>query len=986
MRRPSLSVLIICIILMIFPACSQSPDIQAGSASFTIRISDAVSKTISSDMDTDVSHYRLSVSNDAEGESAVSSSFILPREKGSFEVRNIPGGYTYQAKAEALIDPHGNGSYIVIAEGQSSPMFITGDGAVMDIELDSLSRGDGYESGFVRIQAVLPDGFSAGSYSWTIYGLDDVVLFESGTVKASGATGALSISIDPENVLGGNEKLYQGAYLFGLSVKGTINGASAEYSGVDYMRLMPGLDAEGRVYLSYEENADLAVSVINSLGSPIDLGENDTVEEQIPGDTLDLLISPSGGFSSLDSLSVVCYMDGNSIGTAETDYAWYSHEVEGDSIALGLKGLSTIPSGDHLLTVIVLDTAAGADYSIGMKTVTFTCVGGIPIGPKDYLYTGDAYHVFTADGLYAWAEAVKERSDLGLVLEADIVMPAGDADNPNWEPVGTEDAPFEGLIDGNGYMISGLAIASSGKGSGFLGYATYDFSAQDLRIIDSDLYVLPGNEMAGILAGMMISFNGGVHPCIENCSIEGDILYSAYDPKPGNDSSSFCAGGLIGTSEISVTFRSCSYEGNIECYGRSSRYAGLAGDVRSGFVAEDCHADIEFVFGNLVSGVGGIAYYANNARFKDCTSDISIRIIDPEQEGGTREFGGIVGFCTGSSSVSVTGCRSTGSMIMNTDTGSGYNFVAGIVGRINDNTVTVSDCSSDMHIDSGDAFGYALGGIVGGPQGNKADVMIRNCSFSGKLSHSNYSSYAGGIICKTEGTVRVEDCTVSGEIEILDSSYDSGGIVSELCTGSSVEDCSFTGSFRTVDPSQKGGIAGIVEEGAYLIGCYAAGTDMKGISGIVGDNSGTVIGCYSADDISTIPGTPTGYTISSGIAGKNLNQGKIIACYHSGAFTGQNGKAAGLLRQNGPEAVMDSCYWDALGSDCILCEVYDDQSGGAGLVGCGEAIDGWTEEIASSMNEAIAAWNAGNPDYPCDYIYELTGDDGVPMKLVANAP
>lgn len=1005
MRRPSLSVLIICIILMIFPACSQSPDIQAGSASFTIRISDAVSKTISPDIDTDVSHYRLSVLNDAEGESAISSSFILPKGKSSFEVRNIPGGYTYQAKAEALIDPHGDGSYIVIAEGQSSPMLITGDGAVMDIELDSLSRGDGYESGFVRIQAVLPDGFSAESYSWIIHGLDDVVLFESGAVNASGTTGALSISIDPENVLGGDEKLYQGAYLFRLSVKGTINGASAEYSGVDYMRLMPGLDAEGRVYLSYEENADLTVSVINSLGSPIDLGENDTVEEQIPGDTLDLLISPSGGFSSLDSLSVVCYMDGNSIGTAETDYAWYSHEVEGDSIALGLKGLSTIPSGDHLLTIIVLDTAAGADYSIGMKTVTFTCVGGIPIGDGDYIadISGNAYHVFTAAGLYAWAEAVKEKPDLGLILEADIVMPAGDADSPNWESVHLSDEdreiPYTGVIDGKGHLISGLVIKTEKDSSGFIGYAGEGFSVQDLTISGSMILLTPMNTSAGFLSGYMEGDSSALPGEFRNCFIEGDILFDyAYEPDLETTETIVAIGGLIGNAERSMIIDGCTYEGSIRCASGMCDAGGMIGfsDAHS-LSFEECRSEADIIASKDAECAGGIigrydtGYSPMNLAIADCFADVTVCI--ESDTGDSDEYsiifiGGIAGLVDSyndETAVMIADCRTTG-FIQPIYRYSLSDGTGGIVGRLNsdsDETVVI-DCVSDIHIDGTESFNIRIGGIIGTIP---SKGTVRRCSFEGELQAGS-SCLVGGI----SGTVYealIDGCSVSGSISNKVSLYYIGGILGRTSRGSVVRDCVFSGSIISTYPMRDsdpkvGGILGYAYPDSYIIGCYTHNAKLVGAASICGLNEGNIIACYSTDDIITCYSTEE-YPSVAGIVWENAQNGKVIACYHKGAFLRDNGFICpGLAMRNGAGSIIDSCYWESSGSETMLCSIYEDLSQGAGVIDSGEATGGWDSGIADAMNAAIADWNAENPEYACGLIYELTGNSDRPLGLAEN--
>lgn len=74
----------------------------------------------------------------------------------------------------------------------------------------------------------------------------------------------------------------------------------------------------------------------------------------------------------------------------------------------------------------------------------------------DYELVSGVWHIYTADGLKAWADEKKNNDwkKCSAVLEADIVMPAPAAGESNWEPVQS----YEGIFDGNGKSISGIVI------------------------------------------------------------------------------------------------------------------------------------------------------------------------------------------------------------------------------------------------------------------------------------------------------------------------------------------------------------------------------------------------------------------------------------------------------------------------------------------------------------------------------------------------
>ena len=72
-----------------------------------------------------------------------------------------------------------------------------------------------------------------------------------------------------------------------------------------------------------------------------------------------------------------------------------------------------------------------------------------------------------------------------------------------WTPLGTEDEPFTGTLDGAGHTIKGLSITSGADNVGFFGF-TEGATVKNVRFTGAKVL---GNKQVGILAGQAISSN-----------------------------------------------------------------------------------------------------------------------------------------------------------------------------------------------------------------------------------------------------------------------------------------------------------------------------------------------------------------------------------------------------------------------------------------------------------------------------------------------
>lgn len=218
-----------------------------------------------------------------------------------------------------------------------------------------------------------------------------------------------------------------------------------------------------------------------------------------------------------------------------------------------------------------------------------------------------------------------------------------------------------------------------------------------------------------------------------------------------------------------------------------------------------------------------------------------------------------------------------------------------------------------------------------------------------------------------------------------------GGLVNHLKDNGTVKDL----TFRNLSVSGNNFVGGVVGYNYYgtVTGCTVSGTvsGNGGVGGIVGENHyGTVTGCTAPETVTgngsyvgsvvgynlgpvtacVATGTVSGNRFAGGIVGCN-SDGTVTACYHaSDAITAQSDYAGGVVGQNW--STVTACYWSGSPDTGIGS---NEGSGFATQVD-GENVT-WQTAV-DAMNAAINEWNGSNPDYPCNWQYELTDDNSLP--------
>ena len=333
-------------VLLVFSSCSEPENEIPGSVkSIAVRVVDGTgARTITPDGAVDVTHYMITIHNDAENINQESGYLT----KGSmFSVSNVPAG-TWYATVDAYI-MRGESDYLKVASAQSDAQEVTaGASATLTVNLDKDSLLTDVKSGDVTVTLTMPSALAADSttfyYQYEITGLtnDSFTYSSSMTSGTVGADGTAEITISAETA-----GLVQGAYRLEITVQDSQTSPAITRKGVDVMRLLPGLAATGAIDLStYEADQSFQLTITDKIGNKLtpsiqDGEETYTLDGQSGENTLKVkLVEPVGESETID-----WYVDGT-----------VDETVDETNASTGEYTLSFQP-GNHNVTAIVRDTA-----------------------------------------------------------------------------------------------------------------------------------------------------------------------------------------------------------------------------------------------------------------------------------------------------------------------------------------------------------------------------------------------------------------------------------------------------------------------------------------------------------------------------------------------------------------------------------------------------------------------------------------------------
>jgi hypothetical protein len=260
----------------------------------------------------------------------------------------------------------------------------------------------------------------------------------------------------------------------------------------------------------------------------------------------------------------------------------------------------------------------------------------------------------TADDPYVINDAselftIHQDLNANYILGADISLSSSVVWNfgKGWQAIGTEDNPFTGNFDGDGFNIEYLTINSPGnENTGLFGYSQ---GAGLKNAILKNIHI-KGNDHTGGLAGYAENTE------INNCSVEGHVVSSwGY------------IGGMLGyvsNGEVKHAWSDVAVFGGVKT---TSHIGGLIGTARDGASVHD-----SFSLGSVFSGgsaggfAGGIA--GNQTTLSDNFSHAAVT--------GDARVGGFVGTTNFGL---ISNSYSTGEVNGNSDVGGfiGYSYGQG---------------------------------------------------------------------------------------------------------------------------------------------------------------------------------------------------------------------------------------------------------------------------------------------------------------------
>lgn len=385
----------------------------------------------------------------------------------------------------------------------------------------------------------------------------------------------------------------------------------------------------------------------------------------------------------------------------------------------------------------------------------------------------DPFLIFTAEHVRAigadpdlWDKHFKLMQDINLA----------DGGNEDFNMIGTAEAPFSGVFNGNGHKIANIRI-SRDTGESYIGMFRH-IMGQEARIENVSLVnpniEAPGGENVGALVGRLTT--GTITKChVEAGSISGKRNVGALV-------------GLHGADDKSSPFQftsvvSCS--SNADVTGKGHNVGGLIGYMKPGTAIADCHASGNVRGENGCSDVGGLV--------------------------GSDNFGSIL-HCSAKATVSA---------------GSGSQNLGGLLGHYINGKIDNSYSTGAVTAGEG---GKRVGGLIG----HLYIGRISYCYSSGSVSAGPNSRYVGGLIGYNGAYGTLISCYTNGPVETGEGTEDLGGLIgcSALAAGYNtygpVVNC-----FWDVDTSHMHKSAG----GQGLTTAHMMSAEMYGLGGWGGDSN-----------------------------------------------------------------------------------------------------------------------------------------------------
>lgn len=500
-----------------------------------------------------------------------------------------------------------------------------------------------------------------------------------------------------------------------------------------------------------------------------------------------------------------------------------------------------------------------------------------------------------------------------------------------WTPIGTQNRPFTGHIDGKGFTISNFKIENATDNcvglfaSIWLNDIDSNVAVKNLNITNAEVVVkdfLDNSQNIGVLVGNC----GGK---IENCNVSGKISISNSKFNGVGIVAGYCTGDIsncVADGQLIIN----NPEYNI--WGSTSigpQIGGVVGCVNGNVVSCTNKVDFTETIVSTTSSTDGITYH--NGGIAGNMYKAETRISDCINEGILNTFsacGGILG--TASAKVYVENCVNKGDI---SSKGEVCCDVGGIICRSWGQDLVITNCKNEGNLSIETKGRWWNGPIVAGAQNRTefvacwiggifaaANINAYNCVNTGDISATGEcTEYLGGIAGGSDGDIK--NCYSTGNITGY-SKYNnvmSSGIVGVIEGNTANGNITVENNYSTGLVLNQG--RAILDAGAtvaydFVGGCFAYihTTDntlkynyyVTDPIGEVLENYETPVGWYSDEEDHS---DGTNFVGNSGIALSELKNGNALTnfgVYISESDLAQNSQNVWVFE----EGKLPKLYWE----------------------------------------------------------------------------
>ncbi|MBQ9964602.1 MAG: hypothetical protein IJP14_05730 [Clostridia bacterium] len=302
-------------------------------------------------------------------------------------------------------------------------------------------------------------------------------------------------------------------------------------------------------------------------------------------------------------------------------------------------------------------------------------------------------------------DAVRKDLDGRYRLMNDLKFSKDDFSDTGWKPIGhSEELPFTGIFDGNGYRISGLYVNVKESYGGVFGYNTG--TIRGLSVVDCDIQASVGSYDL-VYAGGIAGYSTGT---ITDCHVSGRVAAIStgmFNNTYGGGITGYCKGGSVtGCSNASlVTAKTTGFTPYHDFHA-----GGIVGCAENSTVT-DCY-NTAATLANFCGGIVGMVWQGGTV--ERCWNSGTVA---PSHY--TRiHAGGIVGQ---QNDGIVRNCYNIAPVSADADVSA---FVGGLVGDLCNGTVTAGYNLGEVTATVlSETKVQAIGGIIGNGEGTVSDCV-----------------------------------------------------------------------------------------------------------------------------------------------------------------------------------------------------------------------------------------------------------------------